>query len=93
MSDDPYFSLQVSADERDAFEKWAEADNRSLDPEMYEDREPTNFLYYIDDTTNHAYIGWCARAALPAEIRAREEAERERIRLRQRRQAARPGRF
>lgn len=51
-------------DERDAFEIWAELDHRRLDPLEFEERTPDNNHYYADDTTNHAYIGWCARAAL-----------------------------
>lgn len=46
--------------ERDEFEAWAERDNRRLEANMFEDREPGNNHYYEDDTTNHAYVGWCA---------------------------------
>lgn len=47
---------------RDAFEEWAQADNRRLEPNECEadDRTLSNNHYYEDDTTNHAYIGWCA---------------------------------
>lgn len=47
---------------RDAFEEWAHADHRRLEPNEYEadDRTPGNNHYYDDDTTNQAYIGWCA---------------------------------
>lgn len=51
-----------SGDERDAFEAWAEKDNRRLEGEEFEERAPDNNLYYQDDTTNHAYVGWYARA-------------------------------
>ena len=57
---------------RDAFEEWAHADHRRLEPNEYEadDRTPGNNHYYDDDTTNQAYIGWCAawnrRATDPA---------------------------
>lgn len=52
------------ADERDLFEAWAAADSRDLEPEQFEQRTPDNNLYYVTDSTNQAYIGWCARAAL-----------------------------
>ena len=47
---------------RDAFEEWAHADHRRLEPNEYEadDRTPGNNHYYDADTTNQAYIGWCA---------------------------------
>ena len=47
---------------RNAFEEWAQADNRRLEPNECEvdDRTPGNNHYYEDDTTNQAYIGWCA---------------------------------
>jgi hypothetical protein len=57
---------------RDAFEEWAHADHRRLEPNEYEadDRTPGNNHYYDADTTNQAYIGWCAawnrRATDPA---------------------------
>lgn len=52
-------------DERDAFEAWADADSRQLDPQEFEERTPDNNHYYRVDSTNHAYIGWCARARRP----------------------------
>jgi hypothetical protein len=46
--------------ERDAFEVWAHADHRRIEPEEYEERTPDNNHYYADDSTNQAYVGWCA---------------------------------
>lgn len=52
------------ANERDAFEVWAERDNRRLDPQEFEERVPENNHYYAAESTNDAYIGWRARSAL-----------------------------
>lgn len=49
---------------RDVFEEWAHRDNRRIEPEEYEERTPDNYLYYADDSTNHAYVGWCAAIKL-----------------------------
>lgn len=54
-------------DPRNAFEKWAHADNRDCAAQEFEDRTPENNLYYADDTTNHAYIGWKAGLAALSE--------------------------
>lgn len=51
-------------DERAAFEDWANADNRRLEANECEERAPGNNHYYECESTNEAYIGWCARAAL-----------------------------
>lgn len=53
-------------DERDAFEAWAIADSRCVQPEEGEERKPENGLYYVEDSTNQAYIGWRVRAAADA---------------------------
>jgi hypothetical protein len=58
--------LDAVALERDRFEEWAASDHRCIAPEQDEERTPENGLYYQDDGTNHAYIGWRERAALSA---------------------------
>lgn len=47
-------------DTRDQFEDWAENDHRDLNPLEFEERTPDNNHYYETDSTNDAYIGWCA---------------------------------
>lgn len=54
-------------DPRNAFEEWAHADHRDCAAQEFEDRTPENNLYYADDTTNHAYIGWKAGLAALSE--------------------------
>lgn len=61
---------------RDQFEIWAERDNRRLDPLEFEERTPGNNHYYADDSTNHAYVGWCAATPAPALREALEKIER-----------------
>ncbi len=54
---------------RDAFEEWAARDSRRLEPNEFEERTPGNNHYYEVDSTNEAYIGWCAALA-PSPIAA-----------------------
>ena len=58
--------MTISMEERDAFEYWADRDHRDITPQEYEDRDPKNGHYYSQETTNEAYRGWMARAALAA---------------------------
>lgn len=53
---------------RDAFEDWARADHRALEPEQYEAPDDGNNQYYVADCDNDAFIGWKAAlsAALPS---------------------------
>lgn len=60
----PSPAVRDGRDERDEFEAWAAKDNRRLEGEEFEERVPDNNLYYQDDTTNHAYVGWCAARAV-----------------------------
>lgn len=60
----PVWASTPARDERAAFEDWAMADNRRLEANEFEDRTPGNNHYYECDSTNQAYIGWCARALL-----------------------------
>jgi hypothetical protein len=53
----------MTKDIRDSFEDWAERDYRRLEAEEFEERTPDNNHFYADDTTNQAYIGWCAALA------------------------------
>lgn len=50
--------------ERIAFEDWALADHRDIQPNQDEERHPGNYHYYECDSTNNAYIGWCERSAV-----------------------------
>jgi hypothetical protein len=63
----------VSEETRDQFEAWAAKDRRDLAALEFEERTPDNNHYYEDDSTNNAYIGWCA--ALSSQHRAIEDAE------------------
>jgi len=73
---DPRQTELASLTERDTFEEWAERDSRRLEPQDYEERLPKNYHYYACESTNNAYIGWCARAqAAPSKSDATGEDE------------------
>jgi hypothetical protein len=62
-------------DPRDAFEAWADQDNRDLAAQYFEDREPENFMYYATDGTNQAYIGWYFASKQSCHAAPHDEAE------------------